>query len=172
MSSSLSADQRKALVRHYLETVWSFQGEDETGDVPQSHALQECSRSEDATVPPAPRCIFLGDQGVSIPHEQIQKMVRRTFPDIRLTITELVGEDEIVVARWIMQGTDLGGYEGHLPTGRPMLLTGMTMVRFEQNIMTEEWNEIDLVGMLRQLGFVYGPQPPRISMRRPGSGGC
>lgn len=171
---SLSADQRKALVRQYLETAWNTQVSDETSDVP-SHSsdldggqqkMPSCAGEE-----LSPASVYLGDERLSIPLAELRAVVRTTFPDIRLTISDLVVEGEKVAVRWILQGTDLGGYEGHLPTGRPVRLTGITIIRMEQDIIVEEWNEVDIAGMLRQLGFVYTPQPPRITMRRPGSPG-
>jgi predicted ester cyclase len=119
----------------------------------------------------SPASVYLGDERLSIPLAELRAVVRTTFPDIHLTISDLVVEEEKVVVRWFLQGTDLGGYKGHLPTGRLVRLTGITIMRMEQDSIVEEWNEIDLAGMLRQLGYVYTPQPPRITMRRPGPPG-
>jgi len=175
MSSSLSADQRKALVRHYLETAWNTQEAGERSDAPWPVAapdggqqpLPSCADALDS--PGSLACVFVGADRLCTPLAEMRKAVRTTFPDLHLTITDLVVEGEKVVVRWLMQGTDLGGYEGHLPTRRSIHLTGITMMRMEDQTIVEEWNEVDLAGMLRQLGFVSVPQPPRITVRRPGS---
>lgn len=172
--SSLSADERKALVHQYLETAWNTQVSDERNecawhatdlDDDQQNMLS-CTGEH-----LSPASVYLGDERLSIPLAELRAVVRTTFPDIHLTISDLVVEEEKVVVRWFLQGTDLGGYEGHLPTGRLVRLTGITIMRMEQDIIVEEWNEIDLAGMLRQLGYIYTLQPPRITMRRPGPPG-
>ena len=171
MSSSLTPDQRKALVRHYLEAAWNTRAADERSDAARHIANLDDSQQNiplytDAQLSPA--SVYLGDERLSMPLAQLRTVVRTTFPDIHLTISDLVVEGEKVVVRWFLQGTDLGGYEGHPPTGRPIRLTGITIMRMEQDTIMEEWNEVDIAGLLRQLGFVYTPRPPRITMRRPG----
>lgn len=169
--TSLSVDQRKALVRQYLEIAWNTQAVDERNDADRPVANLAGSQQETlpySDIELSPDCVYLGDERLSIPLAELRAIVRTTFPDIRLTISDLVVEGEKVVVRWFLQGTDLGGYEGHLPTGRPIRLTGITIMRMEHDTIVEEWNEVDIAGMLRQLGFVYTPQPPRITIRRPG----
>jgi len=41
-----------------------------------------------------------------------------------------------------------GGHDRHLPTGRPIHLTEITIVCREDHIIVEEWNEVDVAGML------------------------
>ena len=116
MSSSLSADQRKALVRHYLETVWNAQEADERSDAPRPVAMPDgvhqslpsCADMLDAHGSLA--CIYLGAERLCTSLAEIRKAARTTFPDLHLTITDLVVEGEKVVVRWLMEGTDLGGY--------------------------------------------------------------
>jgi predicted ester cyclase len=174
MSSSLSADQRKALVRHYLETSWNTPQSDESSHMPEHKAAlddseQETPSSEDTAISHGSLArIYLGAESLYMPMEEARKVMRASFPDLRFTISDLVVEGEKVAVRWLMQGTDLGGVEQHPPTGRSMRLTGITMMRIEGQRIVEEWNEVDIAGMLRQLGFVFVQQPPKITMRRPG----
>jgi predicted ester cyclase len=169
--TSLSVDQRKALVRQYLEIAWNTQAVEEKNDADRPVANLAGSQQETPLYPDkalSPDCVYFGGERLSIPLAELRAIVRTTFPDIRLTVSDLVVEGEKVVVRWFLQGTDLGGYKGHQPTGRPIRLTGITIMRMEYDIIVEEWNEVDIAGMLRQLGFVYTPQPPRITIRRPG----
>src|SRR5436305_3652301 len=174
MSSSLSADQGKALVRHYLEAAWNIEQSDECSHVPQHDTALDDSEhatpsAEDMALSLGSFArIYLGAESLYMPMEEARRVVRTTFPDLRFTISDLMVEGEKVVVRWLMQGTDLGGVEQHAPTGRSMRLTGITMMRIEGQQIVEEWNEVDFAGMLRQLGFVFVQQPPKITMRRPG----
>lgn len=97
----------------------------------------------------------------------VRQIVRGSLPDLRFTLLELIAEGDTVVARWSIQGTDQGGYEGHLPTGRSVYLTGITLIRTEGHKIVEEYCETNLASMQRQLGFVALPTP-RITIRQPG----
>jgi predicted ester cyclase len=168
MSSSLSPDQRKALIRHYLEAAWNTRKAEERTNAPTCIALQESNQQSEfpwREEVNTPACVYLGAECLPMSLEQARQMLHASFPDLHLTVIDLVVEEEKVVVRWLMQGTDLGGCEGRLPTGRSIRLTGITLMLMEGCRIVEEWNEVDIAGMLRQLGFVYVPQPPRITMR-------
>lgn len=169
MSSFSSPDQIKTFVRHYLETTWNGQDLDDMAIVPEQANSREETHSSDALCPlKDPLSVQLGTERLSISLAQVRKIVRKTFPDIRLTIIDLLVEEEKVAVRWILHGTDLGGYDDHLPTGKSIRMTGISMLQLENASIVEEWIEVDIAGMLRQLGYVYMPQPPRITMRRSG----
>jgi predicted ester cyclase len=171
MSSPLSLAQRKDLVRHYLETVWNAQETDDQNYISQkaqAHSQQDIHASYNDAVNffASPPCMYLGAKRLLISLAQVCQFVRKTFPDIRFLIIDILGEEEKIVVRWMVRGTDLGGYKEHLPTGKSICVTGITIFRLEQRTIMEEWIEADIAGMLSQLGFVPTPQPPRISMRR------
>src|SRR5689334_11733235 len=101
--TSLSVDQRKALVRQYLEIAWNSQAVDERNDVDRPVANLAGSQQEALSYPDivlSPDCVYLGDERLNIPLAELRAIVRTTFPDIRLTISDLVVEGEKVVVRW------------------------------------------------------------------------
>ena len=81
-----------------------------------------------------------------------------TFPDIRFTLEDVVAEDDLVVARGVLAGTNQGPFMGIPPTGRPMRWTATRMFRLRDGQITEGWLNIDILGMLVQMGVV--PPPP------------
>ncbi len=173
MSSPQSSDQIKTFVRQYLEIAWNNQDLDDTTLALEQEA-QVNSRgkmhSYNALCPlKDPLSVYLGTERLSISLAQVRGIARKTFPDLRLTIIDLLVEGDKVAVRWILHGTDLGGYDNHLPTGKPIRMTGISMLRLENDSIMEEWIEVDIAGMLRQLGYVYMPQPPKVTMRRSGS---
>jgi MFS family permease len=83
------------------------------------------------------------------------------FPDLELTLDELIGEGDTVVVRWTMRGTHLGEMRGGIaPTGKPFTVTGTTTNRVAGGKITEAWGNIDLLGLMLQLGLVTPPGPP------------
>lgn len=82
--------------------------------------------------------------------------LRAAFPDLRFTVEQLVGEDDIVAARYHWRGTHRGSFLGIPPTGRTVLVRGMDFYRLRENRIVEHWDIVDDLGMLTQLGDLDG----------------
>ena len=67
--------------------------------------------------------------------------VRRGFPDIRVTIDDLIAAEDKVVVRTIWRGTHQGFYEGTEPTSRQVKRTMIQIFRISDGKIQEEWNE-------------------------------
>lgn len=80
-------------------------------------------------------------------------MVFGAFPDYNQTIHDWIAEGDRVVARWTTRGTHLGPYNGIAPTGKVILEHGIDIFRIEGEQIVEHWVELDLLGILRQMGF-------------------
>lgn len=68
-------------------------------------------------------------------------MVRIGFPDIHVTIEDLIAEADKVVVRTIWRGTHLGEYGGVLPTGKRVTRTMIQIFRVVDGKLAEEWTE-------------------------------
>ena len=77
---------------------------------------------------------------------------RRAFPDLRVTVEDLIAEGDKVAARLRVRGTHLGDLNGIAPTGRRVDFTGIVMSRVEGGRIAEDWANFDDLGMMRQLG--------------------
>jgi steroid delta-isomerase-like uncharacterized protein len=74
------------------------------------------------------------------------------FADLHLTVEDLIEEDDRVAVRWRVTGTLSGEGLGVAPTGKRMAITGMTIVRVQDGLIAEGWNNFDVLGMHQQLG--------------------
>ncbi|MEO8571753.1 MAG: ester cyclase [Chloroflexota bacterium] len=83
------------------------------------------------------------------------------FPDVQMTIDELVADGEIVAARITSTGTNLGPLNGMMPpTGRTFTSQQSHWFRITDGKLAEHWaNREDLVAML-QLGVIVPPGRP------------
>jgi steroid delta-isomerase-like uncharacterized protein len=79
---------------------------------------------------------------------------RRAFPDLRVTVEDLMAEGDKVAARLRVRGTHLGDLNGIAPTGRRVDFTGIVMSRVEGGRIAEDWANFDDLGMMRQLGVI------------------
>ena len=88
---------------------------------------------------------------------QIVRMLRTAFPDLHVTIEELVAEGDTVAGRVTMRGTHLGPFQGIAPTGRSFQQDHMHFVRFRDGKAIEHRAVRDDLGMMRQLGVIPAP---------------
>ena len=86
---------------------------------------------------------------------------RRAFPDLRVTLEDLIAEGDKVVARLRFRGTHRGELDGIAPTGRRVDCSGIVVSRMEGGKFAEDWASFDDLGMMRQLGVLpeSGEQP-------------
>jgi steroid delta-isomerase-like uncharacterized protein len=81
-------------------------------------------------------------------------LYRNAFPDIRLTIEDLIAEGETVVARWSCRGTHKGDLNGIAPTGKQFHIAGVSIARLTNGKMFEGFVNWDALGLMQQLGVV------------------
>ena len=81
-----------------------------------------------------------------------------SFPDLRLTIEDIVASEETVAARVTFRGTHLGAFQGVPPTGRGVTFTSMEFNRFAGGRVAEHWVELDLIGLMHQLEAIPTPE--------------
>jgi len=77
---------------------------------------------------------------------------RAAFPDFRATIHDQIAEGDKVVTRKVFHGTHHGELMGVPPTGRPVEIEVIDIVRVENGRIVEHWNVVDRLGLLQQLG--------------------
>jgi predicted ester cyclase len=89
---------------------------------------------------------------------------RAAFPDLNFWGTaDLIAEGDYVVGQWEGGGTHTGDAFDDMPvgalpasTGKTMRFTGITVLRVENGLITEELGLDDGVTVLRQLGLIPG----------------
>ena len=77
------------------------------------------------------------------------------FPDMSVSVEDVVAEGDQVVTRWTMRGTHDGEVEEFgPPTGKRVELEGITIHRIEGGKIVEEWERYDNLGVMQQLGLI------------------
>lgn len=79
------------------------------------------------------------------------------FPDLYLTIDDVVAEGDKVACRWTHHGTHLGELPGLPATGKKTTITGIIIYRFAKGKVVEAWWSRDLLGLMQQLGVIPTP---------------
>ena len=78
------------------------------------------------------------------------------FPDLRITVEDLVAEGDMVAARLTWSGTHSDAIaQWNAPaTGAPTTFAFMAMYRVECGLLAEQWVVLDYLSMVRELGLV------------------
>jgi predicted ester cyclase len=79
-------------------------------------------------------------------------MLRRAYPDLRITTEDMIAEGDKVVARNTVTGTHRGEYMGIAPTGNEVTYKEIFIARFRDGQIVETWGVVDVLAQLRQLG--------------------
>ena len=91
-----------------------------------------------------------GPEGV----RQFIFMLRAAFPDLHVTVEDVIAEGDKIVQRWTGRGTHQGELMGIPPTGNRVSVDGITISRFKDGKVSEEWEVYDMMGMMQQLGVI------------------
>ena len=78
--------------------------------------------------------------------------LRNSFPDIQITIHDIMAEEDKVMVRVLLEGTHSGSGLGVPPSGRRVRVAGIVVIRISKGQFVEGWNSWDQLGLLRQIG--------------------
>jgi steroid delta-isomerase-like uncharacterized protein len=135
------SEGNKNIIRRLFEEVWNkgnLQVTDDLFTLNYSH--------HDSSTP---------DVGRGPESEKKRATLYRTaFPDLRLTVEDIIAEGETVVARWSCRGTHKGDLNGIAPTGKHVNITGISIARFTNGKMSEGFVNWDALSLMQQLGVV------------------
>ena len=124
----MSIEENKALVRNYNEEIWN------------EHKPEKVAEYVDGD---------LYDEAI----EHVSQFLA-AFPDIHLTIEELIGEGDKVVAQLVATATNTGSFAGQPATGKKVEIRSIRIYRIADNKIFETWAMQNRLGLMEQLGFV------------------
>jgi predicted ester cyclase len=69
-----------------------------------------------------------------------------------MTVDDVLAEGDCLAWRWTARGTHLSEFLGIAPTRRAIVTHGVSVDRFADGRIVERWLELDMHGLLTQLG--------------------
>lgn len=140
----MSRDDPKGIVSKYIEEVWNNANlaalDDLTGPMYTYHLGGQ---------PPWDVASM----------QRFLQAVHMAFPDWRVQIQEIISEGNTVAARWTGRVTHEGVFHGIPPTGKQIFVCGINVYLIENGKISQEWEQMDSLGMLQQLGVLPPPKP-------------
>jgi predicted ester cyclase len=124
----MTIQENKELVRRHVEEIWN------------GHNLEKVGE-------------FVGGDILDEGTEHIQQFLT-AFPDVHVTIDDLIAEGDKVVARLRVIGTNSGPFAGQPPTGKKIQFGSFRIFRIAGGKLVESWAMQDRLGLMEQLGLV------------------
>jgi predicted ester cyclase len=98
-----------------------------------------------------------GFQGVE-PFKQQITTFRAAFPDLRVTIEDVLTDGNRFASRTTVTGTHTGDQIGIPATGKRISVEAVDMGRIDHGQAQERWGGLDMYSLLTQLGVIPAPQ--------------
>lgn len=133
-------EQNKALVRRFLEEVVN------RGDTSRLEEFFTANPVDHTPFPGQPP----GVEGI----RQALNMIRAAFPDMRVTIEDMIAEGDRVVVRSTITGTHRGDFMGLPPTGKRVSVMAIDITRVEGGKQAEHWGLFDRAELMDQVGEI------------------
>jgi steroid delta-isomerase-like uncharacterized protein len=147
--------ENKALIRRWFDEVWNQGREDLIDELRAPDALG----------------FGLGETAVAVQGASGFKVfyqnLRSSLPDLHVSVEHLIADGDMVAARIQVDGTHMGPGLGVPPTGQSVRFSGMLIARIAEGRIAESWNNLDQLGLLRQVGALpAGVGPDRFLAKR------
>ncbi len=138
----MTLKDNKLVVRRFLEELFG------SGNL---HLLDELV-APNAVHVPANKTMTYGWEPGREGFRQHVMWFRIAYPDLYLTVDDLIAEEDRVIAFWTMGGTHQGEFFGVQPTGRQVVFHAIGRLRVINGQVCEFQAHPDRLGILTQLG--------------------
>ena len=136
------AEELKALARRSTEEIWNKGNLEVIGEL----------HTADMSYQAPPSVDIWGTDA----YRQYVANFHATYPDVQLTIDELIAEGNMGAMRWTLRGT-YAGPEGGPAQGKKVVIAGCVVFRVIDGKIADMWNYADNLSMYQQLGYTLVP---------------
>jgi steroid delta-isomerase-like uncharacterized protein len=123
-------EENKAIVRRVYEIV-------STGDFEQAAEIVDQDAPDNELLPHDPPARLIDT------FKETFSEAREGFPDLGITIEDVMAEGDRVTARIVMRGTHRGEFQGIAPTGKSVEVRAIDMFRISNGKIVEHWGHAD-----------------------------
>ena len=133
------SEANKQLLRTWFERVWNQKSAAAIDELYQPDGRAHGFPQADS--------VLIGPEDFKLIHRNFCD----SFPDIQVTVDDVIAEGDKVAARWTATMTHLGDSLGIKATKRQVVLSGATIVIIKDGKISEGWNFMDMGGMIAKL---------------------
>jgi predicted ester cyclase len=133
------SEENKKLVRRWFEEVWNQQSEE---------AIDEMFAPEGKAYGfPDPSSLLVGPESF----KSVHRIFLGAFPDLRISVREVVAEGDRVAVAWTATMTHLGEQLGFAPTMKKESLDGSSFLTVRGGQIQEGTNYMEMQGLILRL---------------------
>ena len=133
-------EENKAIARRVYEII-------SAGDFDRAHEIVDASAPDNE--------LLAGDPPAKLidTFKETFSEAREGFPDLSVTVDDVMAEGNRVAARVTMRGTHRGEFQGIAPTGKRVEVRAIDMFRISNGKIVEHWGHAD-----DPTGFLRAPE--------------
>jgi pSer/pThr/pTyr-binding forkhead associated (FHA) protein/ketosteroid isomerase-like protein len=141
------AEEHRALFERWFEELWNKKNYAITQELVHPEFTAHGAGGQD---------IKQGPNGVA----DMVRIWHAAFPDGRMTMDDLITEGDLSVIRMTFRGTHQGDFYGIPASGKSIVVTSIGIDRVVDGKITEGWGELNMLGMMQQMGAIPAPGQP------------
>jgi steroid delta-isomerase-like uncharacterized protein len=145
-----SSEEAKEIIRRWNEEGWSGGKYELANEI----------------ISPEMKVHGAGGQAVGVGPDGLIDLIktwRTAFPDGRMEIDDLIVEGDLVAIRNTWYGTHQADFYGVPPSGKSVAVTSVGLDRVTDGKVNEGWGELDMVGMMQQMGALPSVGPGAVA---------
>jgi steroid delta-isomerase-like uncharacterized protein len=123
-------EENKAIARRVYEII-------STGDFGQASEIVDQEAPDNELLPNDPPAKLIDT------FKETFSETREGFPDLSITVEDVMAEGDRVSARVVMRGTHRGEFQGIAPTGKRVEVRAIDMFRIREGKIVEHWGHAD-----------------------------
>jgi steroid delta-isomerase-like uncharacterized protein len=139
----MSAEENKAIIRRLSDETWNKANLNVINELMVPEVVNHVAGNPEMRGPES--------------FKQFVATYKAAFPDQQWTTDDLIAEDDLVVERWTVSGTQTGPLMNIPATGKRVTVSGISISRIANGKIVEGWSNFDALGMLQQLGVIPAP---------------
>ena len=143
MPAGTISDESRAVAWRFFAELWN------NGDLSVADELIDIDA---VNHDPAEPRLGMGPEAT----KRLVTLYRRAFPDLILQTEHLITEKGMVAIHWVSSGTHRGEFLGAAPTGKRVLVDGISILQVDRGKISAVFTNWDTLGVMRQIG---APKP-------------
>jgi len=144
ISTEAHAEEHRALFSRWFEELWNKKNYAITRELVADEFIAHGAGGQD---------IKQGPDGVA----GMVKVWHQAFPDGHMTMDDIITEDELSVIRMTFRGTQTGEFYGVPASNKKVEVTSIGIDRVVDGKIHEGWGELNMLGMMQQMGAIPSP---------------
>jgi predicted ester cyclase len=133
-------------IRENKELIRRYYGLDATSDPKLKHY-------DEIHAPEYQAHGVMGDMNLA-QSKQSNQAIFAAFPDFKFTVEDMIAEGDKVTIRFLGTGTHKGPFMGIAPSGKKIILKGISIYKIANGKLVESWGAYDRMSLMQQLGAI------------------